>query len=95
LACGSDAGSPGVDHGLSVWRELALWTAAGLPLAWGIRCATLNAARTMRLERLGALLPGWQADWIAIPCAPEKILHVPPEAICIQGEYRRSAEGSA
>ena len=70
IALGTDAGSIGVDHGRAVWRELAMLVDAGLTLEKAVGCATLQAARLMRLEKRGALLPGWRADLLAVAGPP-------------------------
>ena len=40
--------------------------ALGLPLMQALSMATINAARIMGLPKLGALLPGWQADVLVV-----------------------------
>lgn len=89
MAVGTDAGTQGVDHGSAVRQEMALLMSAGLSLTQVIRCATLNTARLMGLEQRGALLPGWRADFIAVPGSPAEL----PEslsaiqAICLGGRW--------
>lgn len=89
IALGTDAGSMGVDHGAAVRQELRLLMTAGMPLTEAIRCAALNAACLMRLEKRGALLPGWQADFIVVAGGPDKLPESLDniEAMCIRGSW--------
>ncbi len=89
IALGTDAGSMGVDHGLAVRQELQMLMTAGLPVTKAIGCATLNAARLMRLEKCGALLPGWHADFLVVPGGPEELPESLDniEAMCIKGRW--------
>ncbi len=77
LALGTDAGSPGVHHGLAVKQELRLFVAAGLGVADAIRCASRNGALLMGLRDRGEIAAGMRADWIAVKAKPEKV----PEAL--------------
>ena len=44
VALGTDAGTPGVDHGAAVMREMHLLAQAGFTFAEAVRCAAVNAA---------------------------------------------------
>ncbi len=74
LALGTDAGSPGVHHGLSVKAELQLFVAAGFSVEGAIRCASRNGALLMGLSDRGEIAPGMQADFMAVKTPPEQVL---------------------
>jgi imidazolonepropionase-like amidohydrolase len=74
LALGTDAGSPGVHHGLAVKDELTLFVAAGFSVEGAIRCASRNGALLMGLSDRGEIAPGMRADFNAVAAAPEKVL---------------------
>ena len=74
MAAGTDAGSPGVAHGGSLRRELALLVSAGLSLEAAVACATLNASNLLGSARRGALLPGWCGDLIVVSGDPSRVL---------------------
>lgn len=73
LALGTDAGSPGVHHGLSVKEELKLFVAAGFSVAQAIRCASRNGALLMGLSDRGELTPGMRADFMAVQAPPDRV----------------------
>ncbi len=73
LALGTDAGSPGVHHGLSVKTELELFIAAGYRVEEAIRCATCNGARLMKLNDRGEIAPGKRADFLAVRASVEQL----------------------
>jgi imidazolonepropionase-like amidohydrolase len=89
IALGTDAGSQGVDHGVSVWQELQLLMTAGFSLQAAVRSATAHAARLMGLADRGELLPGRQADFIVVPGTPEGVIPewTQIEAKCINGQW--------
>lgn len=63
LLPGSDAGQPGVGHGEGLIRELELWHESGVAAPTCLRSATVEAAAFLGLgDRLGKLLPGFDAD---------------------------------
>ena len=74
LALGTDAGSPGVHHGLAVKDELTLFVAAGFSVEGAIRCASRNGALLMGLSDRGEIAPGMRADFNAVAAVPEKVL---------------------
>ncbi len=73
LALGTDAGSPGVHHGLSVQEELRLFISAGFSVEGAIRCASRNGARLMGLSERGTLTPGMRADFMAVRGTVEQV----------------------
>jgi len=74
IALGTDAGSQGVDHGAAVRQELALLMAAGMRIEQAVRCATVHAARLMRLTARGELRPGGRADFLAVDGSPDRLI---------------------
>jgi imidazolonepropionase-like amidohydrolase len=66
IALGTDAGSPGVHHGLAVQEELRLLIMAGFSVEGAIRCASRNGALLMGLSERGTLAPGMRADFMAV-----------------------------
>jgi imidazolonepropionase-like amidohydrolase len=66
LALGTDAGSPGVHHGLSVQEELKLFIKAGFSVEGAVRCASRNGALLMGLSKRGKIAPGMRADFMAV-----------------------------
>jgi len=85
VALGTDSGSPGVLHGMSVWRELSLLIEAGFSLEEAVRCGTLNAAILLGLNHeLGSLRPGMPATFIALRSHPSNL---PGAAGSIEGVY--------
>lgn len=77
LAVGTDAGSPGVHHGLSVKEELQLFVSAGFSVEEAIQCASRHGARLMGLSDRGAIAPGMRADFLAVKVPPQHV----PEAL--------------
>lgn len=73
LALGTDAGSPGVHHGLSVKEELQLFISAGFSVEGAIRCASRNGALLMGLPDRGKIAPGMRADFVAVKAPPEQV----------------------
>lgn len=77
LALGTDAGSPGVHHGLAVKAELQLFVSAGFSVEAAIRCASRNGALLMGLKDRGVIRPGMRADFNAVKAPPDQL----PEAL--------------
>lgn len=73
LALGTDAGSPGVHHGLSVKEELQLFVSAGFSVEQAIRCASRNGALLMGLSDRGKLSAGLRADFMAVKAPPDRV----------------------
>ena len=58
LVTGTDAGSPGVEAGPALYREMSWWLRAGVPAERVLSAATTRAARLLgRQEELGRLVP--------------------------------------
>jgi imidazolonepropionase-like amidohydrolase len=55
---------------LGVTEEIRLLTRAGLPPAAALRAATLDAARALGLDRVGAIEEGWAADLVLLDADP-------------------------
>jgi imidazolonepropionase-like amidohydrolase len=87
VALGTDAGSPGVDHGAAVIREMQLLMAAGYSLAEAVRCASLNGAGLIGAD-FGLLAEGRPATFVVVPGAPSglpgSLNHV--RAVYVAGE---------
>ena len=73
LAVGTDAGSIGVHHGSAVIDELKLFLEAGFPIEEAIKCASLNGANLLGLERKGLIQKGWHADFIVVKGPPSSL----------------------
>jgi imidazolonepropionase-like amidohydrolase len=69
IAVGTDAGFM-IPHGSMNARELELLVRGGLTPLEAITAATLTGAQLMGLEKVGALLPGWQADLVLVAADP-------------------------
>jgi imidazolonepropionase-like amidohydrolase len=86
-ACGTDAGTPFNPHG-GAPREIIRMIEWGLTPLKGMQSATSNAAALLRLERAGAIRPGFDADlvlWRGDPLEdPTLLLH--PVAVWQRGE---------
>ncbi|MFO8048041.1 MAG: amidohydrolase family protein [Desulfosudaceae bacterium] len=74
VALGTDAGSPGVNHGFSVRKEMLLLTKAGYSVEQAVQCATANGAALLELPQAGLLSPGRPADFLAVGSGKEDLL---------------------
>jgi len=74
IGLGTDAGSPGVDHGSAVQEELGLLRSAGLSLEEAISCATADNAALLGRQRCGTLVPGQWADLLVVPHEPDRLI---------------------
>lgn len=67
VGVGTDAGAPGVRHGVSYMEELKLLIEAGFSPAEVINAATAQGAGILGLEKqMGRVLPGMQAYLIGV-----------------------------
>ena len=73
LALGTDAGSPGVRHGRGMIVEMEMMGIAGFSIAETVRCAAVNGARLLGLERSGELRVGSAADFVLVSGSPEDL----------------------
>ncbi|MHA2502919.1 MAG: amidohydrolase family protein [Candidatus Kariarchaeaceae archaeon] len=71
IACGTDAGVPGNPHGTSA-RELTAYVKyLGMTPSQALQSATLVAAEALgRMESLGSIEPGKQADFVILDINP-------------------------
>jgi imidazolonepropionase-like amidohydrolase len=70
VAVGTDAGSPGVEHGAAVAVEMQLLMEAGFSPAEAVRCASANGAALLGAD-FGLLAGGRPASFLAVPGGPE------------------------
>ncbi|MGA7160942.1 MAG: amidohydrolase family protein [Bacteroidota bacterium] len=71
VLAGSDAGAPGVPHGIGLIDELCLMERAGLSSIAVLRCATGNSSRLLQFkERFGLVKPGYQSRFILTRYSP-------------------------
>ncbi len=70
VALGTDAGSLGVHHGISVREELRLLLEAGYTLPEAVQCATMTGAGLLGIRNMGTLTTGMPASWIAVKGGP-------------------------
>ena len=73
VALGTDAGSLGVHHGISVREEIRLLIEAGYTLPAALQCATKTGAWLLGITDMGILTPGMPAVWIAVKGNPSGI----------------------
>jgi len=73
IAVGTDAGSIGVYHGVSVKEEIRLLMMAGFSGPEAIQCATQNNARLLNLENCGLIAKGTVATFVAVAGPPQDL----------------------
>ena len=73
VAAGTDAGSPGVNHGTSLKEEIGLLIEAGYSISEAVKSATRINARLLGLGGAGRLAVGASATFVAIEGPPENI----------------------
>jgi imidazolonepropionase-like amidohydrolase len=66
IASGTDAGNPGVFHGLAVAREIALYVESGMQPLAALVAGTRAAADMLKKPELGRLAPGALADVLVV-----------------------------
>jgi len=83
IALGTDSGSPGVYHGLSVIDEMKLLMEAGLSREKAVQCGTLNAFKLSNNGDMGGkIITGMPATFLAAKGGPENL----PESLHNVGE---------
>jgi imidazolonepropionase-like amidohydrolase len=85
IALGTDAGSVGVHHGKAALEEMKLFSGAGFSIQETVRCATLNGARLLGLDKVGLLASGMEATLIAMKGEPDRL----PDSRTRNNEFRR------
>lgn len=84
VALGTDAGSPGVLHGESVFEEMKLFVKAGFPLVESVQSATSIGAKLLGLSGTCTIIPGQAADFIVARGAPGQL---PRKLSYLEGIY--------
>jgi len=75
VAVGTDAGSPGVDHGFALREEINLLVSAGYSIEKAIQCGTSNGADLLGIQdRVGKIACGLSADCLAVKGRPDQLL---------------------
>lgn len=89
VALGTDAGSLGVHHGISVREELRILLEAGYTLPEAVQCATKSGAALLGITDMGTLIPGMPASWIAVKGCPSGL----PDSLdhVIKTEWKRES----
>jgi imidazolonepropionase-like amidohydrolase len=72
IVAGTDAPNAGVEHGISLHRELELLVNAGLTPLDALKTATSSAATAFRLTGHGRIVPGAPADLVLVKGDPTK-----------------------
>ena len=72
VAVGTDAGTPGVDHGSAVRAEMQCLVLAGYRVEEAVRCATVNAAGLMGTDA-PLLQPSRLATLVVVPGPPSEL----------------------
>ncbi len=70
IVAGTDAPNAGVEHGISLHRELELLVNAGLTPVDALKAATSSAATAFRLTGRGRIVPGAPADLVLVKGDP-------------------------
>jgi imidazolonepropionase-like amidohydrolase len=85
VALGTDAGSPGVLHGESLFEEMKLFVKAGYSLVEAVQCATSIGADLLGIHDMGRLQKGMPADFIVARGTPAQL---PRKFSYLEGIYR-------
>ena len=73
-ATGTDAGSLGVLHGISLLRELELFVEAGYNMEKAIACSSVNGRKLLKTDRKGIIEKGAAVNMVAAFGSPEEVL---------------------
>ena len=71
IAAGTDAGSPGVNHGTFLHEEIGILMEAGLSVQAAVKSATSIGARLLDMAQGGSIEKGAPATFIAVRGTPE------------------------
>lgn len=74
VAIGTDAGSVGIEFGVSVTEEIQLLEEAGYSLAEAIECATTKGADLLNIELSSPLIKTKPASFLAVKGSPRQLL---------------------
>ncbi|MBI9074869.1 MAG: amidohydrolase family protein [Desulfatibacillum sp.] len=90
LAVGTDAGSTGVHHGRSLWREMALFMEAGFSVEEVIQATCRTGAGLLELPDLGVLEAGKEATLVVVKGSPKDLPQSlkNPVAVIVRGEVQ-------
>ncbi|HTX19037.1 MAG TPA: amidohydrolase family protein [Bacteroidota bacterium] len=97
LLAGSDAGAPGVLHGVGLIEELCLMEAAGLPAMEVLKSGTGNPNHRLEFsESFGVVKPGSRSRFILTRHSPlRKIANLhKPKFIVFDGDFLATEEGA-
>jgi hypothetical protein len=83
ILAGTDVPCGAVPPGLSLWREMALLTEAGLSPAQAIMAATSVAADVLERPELGRLRAGAVADMVLVRGNPTLCIPATPEIVAV------------
>jgi imidazolonepropionase-like amidohydrolase len=75
VVVGTDAGSPGVEHGRAFVEEMQLLLEAGFSIEEVVRSGTYNGASLLAITEMGLLVPGMPATFIAVSGNPSDLPH--------------------
>ncbi len=85
VALGTDAGSPGVLHGESLFEEMKLFVKAGYSLGQTVQSATSIGADLLGIHDMGRLQKGMPADFLVARGTPAQL---PRKFSYLEGIYR-------
>jgi imidazolonepropionase-like amidohydrolase len=89
VALGTDCGSLGVHHGKAFHEELRLLMEAGFPVQEAVRCASLNGAHLLGVEKeLAQVRMGMPATFVVVQGEPSSLPESlsSPEATFVRGK---------
>ncbi len=89
MACGSDAGSTGVNHGEALMREMALFIRAGYGMEEAVQAASATGAKMLGLTHMGVLQAEKDATWVAVEGPPDQFSNIITKPVCVMITGRR------
>lgn len=93
IVAGSDAAVPGVRFGDGLHRELELLSESGMGPHAALRAATVEAARVLGTDRIGALAEGRAADLLAVAGDPLADISLIRDVAAVYRDGRRVVGG--